>query len=208
MAIDEDVTGQLMDIPSNSAVSLVTDLGNYFQAMKGVIQHTVNKKKYCIYITSTIPSNVIMDQLKNEGIEAKNIYFIDCISFMVGGAGGEEGSNVMYIESPTMLENIMLKINIWLKRLNKPHEDVIVFLDSVNTLAMHNDERLISEFLHYIINSLRARNILTVVLSVQGQTPEDIETIMQLVCDETIIATETEAGSGGREDGDGADKDK
>ena len=102
----------------------------------------------------------------------------------------------------------MLKINIWLKRLNKPHEDIIVFLDSVNTLAMHNDERLISEFLHYIINSLRARNILTIVLSVQGQTPEDIETIMQLVCDETIIATENEGGGGGGEDGEGAGKDK
>jgi hypothetical protein len=60
-------------------------------------------------------------------------------------------------------------------------------LDSVSTAAMHNDPALISGSLHYFANDLRGRGIRTVILSVAGQTPEEIENILRLVCDETVV---------------------
>ena len=191
MAIDEAVKEQLTDFGNNAAVSLVTDMAGYFPAIKGVVSHSNDSNLQCIYLTSTIPSNVIMAQLGSEDISTDNLNFIDCISFMVGSASEKESEKTIYIESPSMLENIMLKIDIWLKRLKG--KDVMLLLDSVNTLAMHNDDRLLSEFLHYVINNLRSRSVKTVILSVEGQTPEDIETILRLVCDETIEAFEAEA---------------
>lgn len=191
MEIDENVKEQLKDYGNNSAISLVTDMAGYFSAIKGVISHSNEENFNCIYITSTIPSTVIIEQLKAEDIKTDNVRYIDCISFMVGSASDRETSNIIYIESPSMLENIMLKIDIWLKRIKG--ENKMLLLDSVNTLAMHNDERLLSEFLHYVINNLRSRGIKTVILSVEGQTPEDIETILRLVCDETIEVFEAES---------------
>ena len=52
---------------------------------------------------------------------------------------------------------------------------------------MHNDPALISEFLHYFVNNLRGRGIRTVILSIAGQTAEEIENILRLVCDETVV---------------------
>jgi len=190
MAIYETVKGQLKEYGSNAAVSLVTDMAGYFSAIKGVVDHANEAKLECIYITATIPSRVITAQLQSEGLSTDNVRFIDCISFMVGSASDKESDQVIYVESPNMLENIMLKIDIWAKRLKG--KNLMLLLDSVNTLSMHNDERLLSEFLHYVINNLRSRGVKTVILSVEGQTPEDIETILRLVCDETLEAFETE----------------
>jgi hypothetical protein len=190
MTIEEDIKKRLEDFPSNSAISLVADLTSYFNAMKGVVEFSNEKGMKCIYITSTIPSAVIKTQLGAENVEITDIRFIDCISFMVGSSDEAEEEGVMYIESPTMLENIMLKVDIWLKRMKE--KNVMVLLDSVNTLSMHNEDRILQEFLHYIINSMRSRGVMIVVISVEGQTSEDLETILKLVTDETLEAFEAE----------------
>jgi KaiC/GvpD/RAD55 family RecA-like ATPase len=100
------------------------------------------------------------------------------------GSTGEEKERVIYIESPTMLENILLKTESWLKQLGT--KNTAVFLDAMNTLAMHNDEKALSEFSYYLVNSLRVRQVMTIVLSIHEQTPEDLEVILKLVCDSGI----------------------
>lgn len=193
MGADEDLSKQLAGFGERSAVSIVTDIGNYIQVLKGVIGFSQDRDLKCIYITCTLPAKVVTEQLGAENVKTDNIHFIDAISFMVGTAHEGRGQT-MYIESPTMLESIMLKVDTWLKRLK--NDQTLVFLDSVSTLAMHNDTGLISEFLHYFVNNLRGRGIRTVILSVAGQTPEDVENILRLVCDETVVLKGEESQTG------------
>ncbi len=184
MGVEDDIKKQLAQFGERSAVSVVTDIGNYIQVIKGVVGFSQEGSFKCVYITCTLPSKVVLDQLTAENIKADNIHFIDAISFMVGSPH-DEHSQTIYVESPTMLEGIMLKVDTWLKKLKDGKK--LVFLDSVSTLGMHNDPALMSEFLHYFVNNLRGRGIRTVLLSVAGQTPEEIENILRLVCDETVV---------------------
>ena len=46
-----------------------------------------------------------------------------------------------------------------------------VFLDSVNALAIYNDDRMLAEYLHTFINTFRQREVLSVILNVPDQTP-------------------------------------
>ena len=55
-------------------------------------------------------------------------------------------------------------------------------------IALHNDEKIVSEFAHYLINSLRVREVPVVVLSIEDQTPEDLDIILKLICNEVIEA--------------------
>jgi hypothetical protein len=80
----------------------------------------------------------------------------------------------------------MLKVHTLIKRVGDGPK--LVFLDSVNTLSLHNDEKVMQEFLHYLINALRVREVPSVVLSIVDQTPEDLEIILKLVCDEVVEA--------------------
>lgn len=184
MGADEELGKQLAGFGDRSAVSVVADIGNYVPMIKGVVNFAAGNGLKCIYITCTLPAKVVMEQLGSENIKVDNIYFIDTISYLVGSAHDEK-SQTIFVESPTMLEGIMLKVDTWLKKLHDGKK--LVFLDSVSTLAMHNDVPLISEFLHYFVNNLRGRGIRTVLLSVAGQTPEEIENILRLVCDESVV---------------------
>jgi KaiC/GvpD/RAD55 family RecA-like ATPase len=181
--VDKVVQGSLDEAAPNAAIALMSDLNFYFQTMKAVVEWAGRQKKKIIYVTSTIPSSVIKQQLEAEGVSTANLYFVDCISFIVGSTGGEK-DNAIFVESPTMLENIMLKVETWLKQIGT--KGTLLFLDSMNT-----DEKALSEFSYYLINSLRVRQVMTLVLSVHEQTPEDLEVILKLVCDSAIDVRET-----------------
>lgn len=186
--VDKVVQGSLDEAAPNAAIALMSDLNFYFQTMKAVVEWANRQKKKVIYVTSTIPSSVIKQQLEAEGVATANLYFVDCISFIVGSTGGEK-DNAIFVESPTMLENIMLKVETWLKQIGT--KGTLLFLDSMNTLAMHNDEKALSEFSYYLINSLRVRQVMTLILSVHEQTPEDLEVVLKLVCDNAIDVRES-----------------
>ena len=181
--VERVVQHSLEEAAPNAAIALMSDLNFYFQTMKAVVEWAKRANKRLIYVTSTIPSSVIRQQLDAEGVAIDHIYFVDCISFIVGSTG-EEKERVIYIESPTMLENILLKTESWLKQLGT--KNTAFFLDAMNTLAMHNDEKALSEFSYYLVNSLRVRQVMTIVLSIHEQTPEDLEVILKLVCDSGI----------------------
>jgi len=181
--VDRIVQGSLEEAAPNAAIALMSDLNFYFQTMKSVVDFSNKKGRKLIYVTSTIPSSVIKQQLEAEGVGTDNVFFVDCISFIVGSTGEEKG-HVVFVESPTMLENIMLKVESWIKQVGT--KGTVLFLDAMNTLAMHNDQKALSEFSYYLINSLRVRNVMTVVLSIHEQTPEDLEVILKLVCDSGI----------------------
>ena len=185
MTTPEQIGSALKETADHAAVSLITDINNYFTAMKEVVRYTQEEGLQCVYITATIPSSVIAEQLASEDLSIDHVHFVDCISFMVGKAPENQGS-VLYIESPTMIETIMLKVHTMIKRLGD--EPKLVFLDSVNTLALHNDEKLMQEFVHYLINTLRVKEVPSELLSIEDQTPEDLELILKLVCDEVIEA--------------------
>ncbi len=185
MTDPEQIAATLKENENSLAISLITDISNYFTAMKEVVKYTQDEGLKCVYITATIPSTVIAEQLASEDISTDHVHFVDCISFMVGKSP-EEDKRVIYIESPTMIETIVLKVHTTIKMLGD--DPKLVFLDSVNTLSLHNDEKVMQEFVHYLINALRVRKIPSVVLSIVDQTPEDLEIILKLICDEVIEA--------------------
>jgi len=185
MTDPEQIGAALKEHKDATAISLITDISNYFTAMKEVVKYSQDENLKCVYITATIPSSVIAEQLASEDISTDHVHFVDCISFMVGRSP-EEDKRVLFIESPTMIETLMLKVHTMLKMLGD--EPKMLFLDSVNTLSLHNDEKVMQEFIHYLINALRVRKVPSVVLSIVDQTPEDLEIILKLVCDEVIEA--------------------
>jgi hypothetical protein len=97
--------------------------------------------------------------------------------------------HVSFVESPTMLENIMLKVEFLMRSIEG---NKLVLLDSINSLAIHNNTKILSEFLHILVNNLRAKNAYTLILSVEEQSSEEINNMLGLVCDETINLTESE----------------
>src|SRR5437899_10684788 len=83
-----------------------------------------------------------------------------------------------------MLENIMLKVEFLLRK--NPDRSALVVLDSINSLAIHNNTKILSEFLHILVNNLRARGAYTVIISMQEYETEEIRNMLVLVSDEAL----------------------
>lgn len=171
-------------MPDYSITALFIDTDNYFEAIMNILFHSTEQREMGgAYITITRPARAIMNKLLAKKIRIADMYFIDCISYTVGGRS-LPSKQVVNLESPTMLETILLKVDWAFRQIASPHK--FVFLDSVNALAIYNREKILKEFLHVFINKLRERDIFSIMLGVGRGLPKDLEEMLQLTCDETV----------------------
>ncbi len=182
------IAAELSEMPPSSAISLQMSVDNYLDVIRGVLDLFANKKEMdTIYVTATISSEAIRRVLDALDIDTSRIYFVDCIShIMMAGATAQQDDHTTLVESPTMLENLMLKVEYLIRRSEAKNKLVVV--DSINSLAIHNNNWILSEFLHILVSGLRSREAYTVILSVEEHSSPEINNMVNLVCDHGIRA--------------------
>jgi KaiC/GvpD/RAD55 family RecA-like ATPase len=184
----QDIARELGEVPPSSAVSLEMSVDNYLDVIRGVLDMFANKKEMdTIYVTATISSEQIRRVLQALEIDTSNIYFVDCIShIMMGASTAQQDEHTTLVESPTMLENLMLKVEYLIRRSQA--KEKLVVLDSINALAIHNNNWILSEFLHILVSGLRSRDAFTIIFSVEEHSTPEINNMVNLVCDHGIKA--------------------
>ena len=184
----QQIAAELLETPPSSAISLQMSVDNYLDVIRGVIDLFANKKEMeTIYVSATISSDQIKRVLEALDINTSNIYFIDCIShIMMGASAAQQDEHTTLVESPTMLENLMLKVEYLIRRSQS--KDKLVVIDSINSLAIHNNNWILSEFLHILVSGLRSREAYTVILSVEEHSTPELNNMVNLVCDHGIHA--------------------
>lgn len=183
VTIKETIIKEFEGLDDDSIISLITDTDSYYATILSTIEYMINDRKMGgIYITSTRPASAIMEQLGSRDVNIEDLFFVDCISYLVGGTGKLERTS--FVESPTMMEAIMLKTDWLLKGVK--NEKRFIFFDSVNTLSIYNEHKILSEFIHIFTNSLRMKEVFLILLSVVEQTPKELDSLLKITCDETI----------------------
>jgi KaiC/GvpD/RAD55 family RecA-like ATPase len=184
--VAQKVSEELLEVPPSSAISLVMSVDHYLDVLRGVLDLFASKKEAdVIYVTSTISFEAIKRVMEALDIDTSRVYFVDCIShIMMGASSGQMDDHTTLVESPTMLENVMLKVE-YLIRLSEAKEKIVV-IDSINSLAIHNNNWILSEFLHILVSGLRVRDVYTIILSVEEHSTPEINNMVNLVCDQGI----------------------
>jgi archaellum biogenesis ATPase FlaH len=145
-----------IQVPENRHVDLLQAVFNSMCSNTHDIWTFVTVSKTFDYLTKTF----------KEGSEYANIKFIDCISRAAGIS--ELHSNCSYIESPVMLEQLILEILNNFKGL-KHDVDKYVVIDSVSALMIYNDPEIIREFISLLMNRSRSENIHVVSILVEEE---------------------------------------
>jgi len=184
----QDIARELSEMPPASAVSLQFSVDEYLEVIRGVLDLFANKKEMdTIYVTATISSEAIKRVLDALDIDSTKIFFVDCIShIMMGASSAQQDDHTTIVESPTMLENLMLKVEYLIRRSQS--KDKLVVLDSINSLAIHNNNWILSEFLHILVSGLRSREAYSVIFSVEEHSTPEINNMVNLVCDHVLRA--------------------
>jgi KaiC/GvpD/RAD55 family RecA-like ATPase len=185
--IASDVAKTIEEIGPSVAVALEFPMGAYIDVLRGLADNFLRGKEIqCIYITSTVPATTIQTTLEALEVDHSSISFVDTITQMMMGQMERGSESIIYVESPTLLENVVLKVDYLTRRLGPGPKLVVV--DSINSLAVLNDAKMLAEFLHVLNSALSAKEAYPVVLSIQEPEQPDTEVhkMLNLVCDQVI----------------------
>ena len=183
-----DIGERLRSLPGGSAVALKLDPRDYADHYFAVLNATLRDvgtetDAHTIYVAVTNPAAFVWSLAQALDVRADRISFVDAISHIMMNYANPL-PNATYVESPRALEEIMLRVEYLLRKY--PHPRSIVVIDSVNSLAIHNPHELLSEFFHILLNNLKSRQVLTIVLETADEETTAVEQLLNLVVDETI----------------------
>ncbi len=178
------VAAKLKEIGPSVAVNLELKVDSYFDVVRGLVDDFGTRNDLaCVYITASVPASTLMGALTALEVDTSGMYFVDCISHKLMGRI-EPAGNVANLESPSMLENILLKVE-YFSRL-AAGKKLLVVIDSANSLAMNNDLKMLTEFLTILLNTLKMKESYPVLLSLPDSLRPEAKEMLNLVCDYTL----------------------
>src|SRR3970282_1871091 len=149
---------------------------HYFDVIRALLDTFATKKSLdAIYVTATSPSASIINALEVLEVSLDHIYFVDSIS-QIMMSSGQKHPHAIFVESPTMLLTLMLKVEFLIRKTQDRHNAVI--LDSISSLAIHNNTKILSEFLHILVNNLRSKEAYTVIFSMEEYDTGEIRNLL------------------------------
>ena len=183
--IDQGITDQLTEVSLNSAIQVRCGNSNAFMVTASTMIPLLQMFEMSgVYISASRGAAEIIQAFEAIGVDVSHIQFIDLVSSGILGGTSVPYSNVHFVDSPIMLESVLLRTLYILKTTN--HERNFVFLDSVNALAIYNEDRMLAEYLHTFINTFRQQEVLSVILNVPDQTPPLVLSNLDLYCTDLI----------------------
>ena len=183
--LDQRIAEQLTQVALNSAVQVRVGTANSFMVTASTMIPLMQMFEMGgVYISANRGAVEIIQAFESIGMDVSNIQFIDLVSSGILGGTDVPYSNIHFVDSPIMLESVLLR-TLYILRTTSSERN-FVFLDSVNALAIYNEDRILAEYLHTFINTFRQREILSVVLNVPDQTPPLVLSNLDLYCTDLI----------------------
>ena len=183
--LDQGIADQLTEVSLNSAVQVRCGNSNAFMVTASTMIPLLQMFEMSgVYISASRGAAEVIKGFEAIGVDVSHIQFIDLVSSGILGGTTVPYSNVHFVDSPIMLESVLLRTLYILKTTD--HERNFIFLDSVNALAIYNEDRMLAEYLHTFINTFRQQEVLTVILNVPDQTPPLVLSNLDLYCTDLI----------------------
>ncbi|MDG1550855.1 MAG: hypothetical protein P8Q95_03930 [Candidatus Poseidoniaceae archaeon] len=183
--LDQGIADQLTEVSLNSAIQVRCGNSNAFMVTASTLIPLLQAFEMSgVYISASRGAAEVIQGFEAIGVDVSHIQFIDLVSSGILGGTTVPYSNVHFVDSPIMLESVLLRTLYILKTTD--HERNFIFLDSVNSLAIYNEDRMLAEYLHTFINTFRQQEVLTVILNVPDQTPPLVLSNLDLYCTDLI----------------------
>jgi|SRR3989344_4879554 len=133
-----------------------------------------------IYVTLNMPYYSILENLKKNDINSSKLYFIDCVSKQASGF--KNIKNCCFVENPESLTELSLAIT---EAINTGNFNFLVF-DSISTMLMYNDLKIVERFVHYAINKLRSYDMDGALLFINDEKSKELANVIMQFCDKFI----------------------
>lgn len=150
----EHLEKKISELPENYAIMLLVDANEYNDIILGLVKKFVSTDKTKgVFLTANKQSSQL-EQLffkESKNFDQKKIYFLDCASKELA----KEMDNAM-VCNPQNLIDLNISIN---QAFDVIPAGGFFIMDSISTLAIYNDERVLKKFVKSVVEKCYAKKI-------------------------------------------------
>ncbi|MBL7100560.1 MAG: hypothetical protein ISS23_01255 [Nanoarchaeota archaeon] len=172
---------ELKNLPENFVVMAIVPFKHFEEFNLHLLSFLV--KKYNArgsYITINRPYKSMVQLLKKQNINVRNLFFIDCITKELRERKNVE--NCYFVGSPSNLTEIAIALD----PVFKENKQKFIFLDSLDTLTVYNSVESVIKFAHFLTGKVRLHDISGVLLAVHENSDKRLVTELAQFCDKVI----------------------
>lgn len=179
--IKTKIEQEFKELPENFAVNLTVDQHIYNQTYLTLLEYFLKKLQLQgLYVTLNKPYETMREELKKINLDINKISCIDAVSKETGKYSNID--KVLYLEDPSSLTELLFLI----KTVCDEGEIKFIFLNSLNTLFLYNNQESVEKFVRSFVNKARKSNISVVIMSPKEKSKEDITAEITQFCDKEI----------------------
>ena len=155
---------------------------NYFESVIDIFRSEI-KDHSIIYVTMSKPYSHILNLFKEAKLNTDKIFFIDCISAQVLKSTEKTPPKCIFVESPQNITAIGIAISESVAQLTG---EKLLFVDSLSTLLMYNEAKVVGKFSNFIINRMRAADVSTSIFALESDADKDTIKTIETFVDQVI----------------------
>lgn len=169
--------------PAKDAVVVVTaSPAGYNRALGETVHRLVAAFGQGVVVAANRPTWLLREALAADGVATDGITVIDCVTTSTGLPARAE-PNVIHIESPALLEKVVLRAEQALRRMAGPR---FLLVDSLCAFAQHNGRAPAVEFAHTLTNRVRALATPTAWMVVDRDGNVPVQDAVRPMCDGSL----------------------
>jgi len=186
----------LQDIEKNKFLLVLLEEDNYPKTMDEIIKSVEKTKTMICYICLSKPYTDVVDELRKNGIDTDNFYFMDVLTSHYKKP--EPVENCSFLSSPVDLEELRAEV---IKAIQGKNCSVVIF-DTISTLMIYQQSSSIVKFTHSLVSEKTQENIKKLFLMIKesGIPSDDMSKLtkdLEMFADKKIDLTESQAQTKG-----------
>ena len=159
---------------------------NSLEAQLILIKNLTTRGFRVIILSGGRPCKDLLSICEEKKIEIKNIRIIDMIC-------RSQHLNVKDTEFVTHMNSIqsLTEISILLSKIAVPKKTVL-FIDSITSMLIYNDERIFTRFLSEVVQKMKTREIHLILLLIKTKNYDNLRAELKYLCDQEMTFNEKE----------------
>ena len=143
----------------------------------------LSDKKYTQIILSTSrPCKNLLSLYKKNNIDISKLMIL-CTCCQETEKDKQENGRVIHMSSSSSLTDISISLSICMESMK---DKQFVFIDSINTMLIHNEPNTLVKFIHSILTKMRINNVSGLLISLEAETNKEVRAEIAQLCDKII----------------------
>jgi KaiC/GvpD/RAD55 family RecA-like ATPase len=181
----KELLAYLSSMPENFIVLINVGAEDYVGTNVAILKALAdNNKLPGVYITVNKPYTAMERLLEKEGVDTKNIYFIDCVTKMSGGEPGAGGKNVFFLDTPQNLTGLGVAMSEAITVMGEG--DKFLLMDSLSTLLIYHSVGTVAKFSHFLTARMRTWGLKGILMAVEKDADPEFTNQLSQFCDGVV----------------------